>query len=154
MKRPCKTTFNAVPLKKKTMKTLLTFLFPALLSVSTAVAQMELGPKFDAKEMEVDFNSVKTGGKHDAVFVYKNAGNQPLLITQAEGSCGCTVPDYPKGPLKPGGTGQIKITYDAKAKGPFNKTVTLTTNEVEGKNSDGQTIYKKHVIQVSGNVVD
>lgn len=154
MLKPNKLKGNAVPLKKKNMKTLLTFALPLLFFANTALAQMELGPKFEAKEMEVDFKSVKTGGKHDAVFVYKNTGNQPLLITTAEGSCGCTVPDYPKGPLKPGGSAQIKITYDAKAKGPFNKTVTLTTNEVDGRNSDGQTLFKKHVIEVSGTVVD
>ena len=54
----------------------------------------------------------------------------PLVINQAVASCGCTVPSYPKAPIKPGEKGEIKITYNGKGKFPghFKKTITIRTN--------------------------
>ena len=51
-----------------------------------------------------------------------------MIISNARGSCGCTVPQWPKEPIKPGETGIIKTTYDTKRIGAFTKTVTITSN--------------------------
>lgn len=67
-------------------------------------------------------------------FVFTNVGDAPLVINQAMGSCGCTVPEYPKAPIKPGESGEIKVTYNGTGKFPghFKKSVTVRTNgEVE-----------------------
>lgn len=65
----------------------------------------------------------------DCVFKFKNEGNEPLIITEAKGSCGCTTPDAPLNkPFLPGEGGDIKVHYDTKRVGTFKKNVTLTTN--------------------------
>lgn len=65
----------------------------------------------------------------DCVFKFKNEGNEPLIITDAKGSCGCTTPNAPLNkPFAPGESGEIKVHYDTKRVGTFSKTVTLTTN--------------------------
>ena len=63
-------------------------------------------------------------------FKFKNTGDGPLVIHQAIASCGCTVPQYPKEPIKPGESGIITVTYDGAGKFPghFRKTITLRTN--------------------------
>lgn len=65
-----------------------------------------------------------------AVFAFKNVGDQPLIINQAVASCGCTVPEYTKAPIKAGESGTIKVTYNGKGKFPghFKKTITVRTN--------------------------
>jgi len=61
-------------------------------------------------------------------FKFKNTGSAPLIISKAKGSCGCTVPSYPKEPILPGQAEYIKVKYDTKRVGAFTKYVTLTTN--------------------------
>ena len=65
-------------------------------------------------------------GRHE--FVFKNTGNDLLIITNVKSSCGCTVPTYPKGPVKKGGKGKIDVKYDTKRIGTFNKTITVYSN--------------------------
>lgn len=63
-------------------------------------------------------------------FQFKNTGDGPLVIHQAIASCGCTVPRYPKEPIKPGESGEVIVTYDGTGKFPghFRKSITLRTN--------------------------
>ena len=63
-------------------------------------------------------------------FNFTNVGTLPLVINQAIASCGCTVPEYPKTPIKPGEKGQIKVTYNGAGKFPghFKKSITVRTN--------------------------
>ncbi len=62
------------------------------------------------------------------IFVFRNTGKEPLVISNATASCGCTVPEYTKEPVKPGGKGSIKVTYNAAGLGNFVKTVTVSSN--------------------------
>ena len=81
-----------------------------------------------------DFGNLKAGANADYSFKFKNTGEADLLITNAQGSCGCTVPEYPKEPIKPGETGQIKVSYSSGSQqGQQSKTVTLTTNSASGE---------------------
>ena len=68
--------------------------------------------------------------KVTCVFNFTNVGTLPLVINQAIASCGCTVPEYPKTPIKPGEKGQIKVTYNGAGKFPghFKKPVTVRSN--------------------------
>ncbi|MCS6967358.1 MAG: DUF1573 domain-containing protein [Cytophagales bacterium] len=78
-----------------------------------------------------DFGNIPQNQPVTATFRFKNAGKIPLIITSAMGSCGCTVPSWPREPIAPGESAEIKATFNAAAVGAFNKTVTLTAN-VEG----------------------
>ena len=76
-----------------------------------------------------DFGSIKFAGNGTYEFKFKNTGKEPLIITDAKGSCGCTVPTYPKNiPVNPGNSQTIKVTYDTKRPGNFTKTVTVYSN--------------------------
>ncbi|MCS6934813.1 MAG: DUF1573 domain-containing protein [Chitinophagales bacterium] len=76
-----------------------------------------------------DFGKVKAGEKVKTKFHFKNTGNNPLVISNAAGSCGCTVPSYPRMPLKPGEEGDIDVEFDSSGKrGEEIKTVTVTAN--------------------------
>lgn len=78
-----------------------------------------------------DFGSFpESSPKVTCTFKFKNTGDGPLVIHQAIASCGCTVPQYPKEPIKPGESGQITVTYNGAGKFPghFRKTITLRTN--------------------------
>jgi hypothetical protein len=75
-----------------------------------------------------DFGVINQGGDGTYEFKFKNTGKEPLIIQSAQGSCGCTVPQWPKEPIRPGETGVIKVSYDTKRIGAFTKTVTVTTN--------------------------
>ena len=83
--------------------------------------------KFD--QSEFDFGTVKEGEVVEHVFKFTNTGNAPLVIQNAVGSCGCTVPEPPKEPIAPGATSEIKVKFDSRGKvGTNNKTVTITAN--------------------------
>jgi hypothetical protein len=76
-----------------------------------------------------DFGTRKTGEQVDHVYKFTNTGSEPLVITNAKGSCGCTVPDWPKEPIPAGGKGEIKVRFDGKGKtGPQSKNVSITAN--------------------------
>lgn len=92
-------------------------------AVSTSLAEMTF-------ENDVhDFGTIEYAGNGTYEFKFKNSGSEPLIISDAKGSCGCTVPTYPKNvPIKPGETQVIKVTYDTKRAGSFTKTVSINSN--------------------------
>ncbi len=87
------------------------------------------------EKSEHDFGTINEGDVVETAFAFTNTGNTDLTILDARGSCGCTVPEYPKNtPIAPGETGEIKVKFDSANK-PGNqlKTVTLTTNTARGR---------------------
>jgi len=83
--------------------------------------------KFDKSER--DFGKLKQGESAEYKFKFTNTGSEPLIIENAQGSCGCTVPNYPKEPIAPGATGTIDVRFNSAGKsGAQQKTVTLTAN--------------------------
>lgn len=95
----------------------------AVIPVATTLAEMTF-------ENDVhDFGTIEYAGNGTYEFKFKNTGTEPLIISDAKGSCGCTVPTYPKNvPIKPGETQAIKVTYDTKRAGSFTKTVSINSN--------------------------
>jgi hypothetical protein len=91
-------------------------------------------------------------GKDDGIriFEFTNTGNEPLLIRNAKSSCGCTVPEWPKEPIPPGGKGQIKVQYNMNP-GPISKTITIESNAINKPNGmvplriKGTVIVKEEV---------
>jgi len=80
-----------------------------------------------------DWGKVMDGEKVTHVFKFKNTGKEPLIISNAKGSCGCTVPEWPKDAIAPGKSGEIKVVFDSKGKGAVggkedSKRVTITAN--------------------------
>lgn len=82
------------------------------------------GYKFD--KTTNDYGTLKKGGEPNCEFRLTNTSKEMLVITEAHGSCGCTVPTYPKEPIKPGQTVTITVHYDTNRIGPFEKQVTVT----------------------------
>jgi hypothetical protein len=86
-------------------------------------------PQFTFVEEEHDFGLLVDGEKVSYSFVFTNTGDAPLIISNAKGSCGCTVPNWPKNPIAPGETGNIDVSFNSSGrKGIQNKAVTLTAN--------------------------
>ena len=78
-----------------------------------------------------DFGSINQGEKVSYAFTFKNVGGADLLIREAHGSCGCTIPDYPKTPIPPGGKGIINVTFNSEGKeGMQHKQVTIVANTI------------------------
>lgn len=83
------------------------------------------------EQTDYDFGTVKEGELVRHTYKFKNTGSEPLVISTAKGSCGCTVPKWPSEPIPPGGTGQIDVQFDSKGKpGKQTKRVTVTANTV------------------------
>lgn len=78
-----------------------------------------------------NYGNIENASTGLRVFKFTNTGEAPLVITNAKGSCGCTVPSYPKEPIMPGESNEIRVKYDTKRTGAFTKYVTLTTNAKE-----------------------
>jgi hypothetical protein len=86
-------------------------------------------PRISFTKTEHDFGRVIEGEKITYAFKFTNSGEGNLLITNVSSSCGCTVPEYTKDPIKPGDNGNIKVTFDSKNRMGFqNKTITVVTN--------------------------
>ena len=88
------------------------------------------------EETEHNFGDITEGDKVTHIFTFKNTGSEPLVISKAQGSCGCTVPDWPREPIPVGESGEIKVQYDSRGKGKTaaeggrteSKRVTITAN--------------------------
>ena len=85
-------------------------------------------PKFKFETELVDYGTVEHNADGNREFKFTNVGKEPLIISNAVGSCGCTTPQWPKEPIKPGASGVIKVHYATDRVGQFEKTVTLTSN--------------------------
>lgn len=107
-------------------------------NIAQAEARQEANnslPVLSFDKNEHDFGTINEGDVVETAFLFTNTGNSDLTILNAQGSCGCTVPEYPKNtPIAPGKTGEIKVKFDSANK-PGNqiKTVTLTTNTDRGR---------------------
>lgn len=100
-------------------------------NVTAEVVDAENAPVFIFDKEKHDFGSIESGSSPKTVFSFTNTGKSPLIITNAKGSCGCTVPVWPKEPIAPGATGEIEVQFNSGTKkGNQTKTVTLTSNTV------------------------
>ena len=107
------------------------------------------GPVMEFKSTVVDYGEIEQNSDPLRVFTFTNKGTSPLVISAAKGSCGCTVPSYPKEPIMPGQEAEIEVRYDTKRIGAFTKTVTLTTNAVNAGENQPEGTF---VLQIKGKV--
>ena len=87
-------------------------------------------PKIDFEKELIDMGTYNQYDDDSSrcEFKFTNTGKEPLIIEKAKGSCGCTVPEWPKEPIAPGETATIKVNYDEKRVGPYTKSITITSN--------------------------
>jgi hypothetical protein len=112
------------------MKTTILMFIAMILSITYAEAQPMnkiKGSKISFDKTTMDYGIIKKGSDPLRKFNFKNQGDEALVISNAHGSCGCTVPEYPKQPIAPGETGSIDVRYDTSRLGKFTKTVTVNT---------------------------
>lgn len=105
-------------------------------ATKTPAAEVPTGPTttIEFEESEFDFGTIDEGEKVSHTYKFTNTGNEPLIIKDAKGSCGCTVPSWPKDPIAPGGTGEMLVEFNSKGKsGSQNKRVTITANTNPGQ---------------------
>lgn len=119
------------------MKRLLFILSISVISMATANAQELLNnaPTLNGSNAEIkfekdshDFGTLKRNEEAVHLFTFKNTGTEPLIISNAEGTCDCTVPEWPKHPIRPGESATIKVKYDTKKAGSFSKSVRIFSN--------------------------
>lgn len=86
-------------------------------------------PAMEFATLEHDFGTISEGDVVEYTYKFKNTGDAPLIIQNAQGSCGCTVPDWTKDPIPAGAEGFVTAKFDSKGKPNIqNKTVTVTAN--------------------------
>lgn len=101
-------------------------------------------PAFEFEETNFDFGTITAGASVTHEFKFRNSGDADLLIAEAKGSCGCTIPEYPKTPIAPGDEGVIKVTFNsAGIAGQVAKTITILAN----------TIPSTKVLTISGEII-
>lgn len=103
-------------------------------TISTTVDPNAPLPKFSFEEEKHDFGTIEEGTVAKYDFKFTNTGDSPLIISNASGSCGCTVPQWPREPIAPGETGIIHVEFNSNGRtGDQSKTVTLNANTVPNK---------------------
>ena len=75
-----------------------------------------------------DYGTIAKASDGTSVFTFTNKGQKPLVLSNVRASCGCTVPEWPKQPIAPGESGEIKVSYNTNIAGNFNKTITVSSN--------------------------
>ncbi|MFK7785200.1 MAG: DUF1573 domain-containing protein [Crocinitomicaceae bacterium] len=114
---------------KKSILSLLVLAFVAMTS-NVMAQEIREGAVIEFEKDVHDYGDVAYKGNGTYSFVFTNTGSEPLMISNAKGSCGCTVPSWPKEPIAPGASSKIDVTYDTKRVGAISKSVTLTSNAV------------------------
>ena len=119
---------------KKSILTL-TWIFATAFTFNGIFAQEEKAVAIGGAEISFDkethdYGKIEQHANGECVFTFTNNGTEPLTISNAKGSCGCTVPQWPREAIAPGQTGEIKVKYDTKRIGIINKSVTIQSNAV------------------------
>lgn len=126
------------------MKQLLLAICVSAISIMNVQAQEnKSAPKFEFKDISHDFGTVPEGPEVTHYFDFKNSGKEPLIIQSVTASCGCTSPDWPKQPILPGKSSQIKVVYSTDHRvGPFSKDIFIKSNAA---NPDDKEVFELHI---------
>jgi hypothetical protein len=114
--------------KQTKMKKLIILCAVVLGFTFAASAQDNTKAEFKFNEEKHDFGKIPQGKPVTTMFEFTNVGEQPLIIAAVQPTCGCTIADFTRTPVKKGDKGTIKITYNAAVIAPFNKSITITSN--------------------------
>ena len=95
--------------------------------IAQAIFQ-EIGPQINFKTTTIDYGTIENNSNGERISIFSNTGNAPLIIKNIQSSCGCKVHKKPKGRIASGESSKIIIRYYTNRRGPFRKTITITTN--------------------------
>jgi len=123
---------------------LLSFVFSNTTTSFAQGTQIVTGPSMSLDKDVHNYGKIKKDSDGACYFTITNDGTEPLLITNAKGSCGCTVPSWPREAIAPGDSAKMKVTYKTNRVGPINKTVTITSNSTTGA---------RKVVRIKGEVL-
>jgi len=121
--------------------------FLAVLTVIIAfvgfTAMQACQSEFKFEKETHDFGKIAQGTPVSYSFKFSNVGSEPIIISDVKPSCGCSVAEFTKTPIKPGDTGTIKVTFNAASKAPFTKSFTVTSNT----KTPVKTLYIKGIVE-------
>ncbi|MCG8389444.1 MAG: DUF1573 domain-containing protein [Cytophagales bacterium] len=123
------------------MKTFIVFVF-GVFTIYGAIAQEVATAEASAngavmtfEEVKYDFGDIYQGDKVEHIFKFENTGNEPLIITNVQTTCGCTAPNWPRDPVIPGQESEIKVVFNSAGKiGRQNKVITIISNATNPTN--------------------
>ena len=123
------------------------FLVMAAIIVVQGVQAQTSGPVMAWEKSTYDFGDLAQGDKVEHTFKFKNTGNEPLIITNVQVTCGCTTPKgWARDPIPPGQSGEITIAFNSTGKfGKQNKVVTIISNSVNSEG--GQISFTANVLE-------
>ena len=110
------------------MKKLIILCSVVFLFASVTAFKVEKKAEFKFEKETHDFGKIPQGKPVSVEFKFTNTGDEPLIITNIESVCGCTVPKYTNTPVLKGQSGTISVTYNAAALAPFSKGLTIRSN--------------------------
>ncbi len=120
------------------MKKLIVFVLGLFLmfgAFAQETATTQSGPKMAFTEEKFDFGDIYQGDKVEHIFKFENVGNEPLIITNVQTTCGCTAPNWPRDPVAPGQEAEIKVVFNSTGKiGRQHKVITIVSNAVNPSN--------------------
>jgi hypothetical protein len=136
-------------------KTMLSLAFAAFgfiaVNAQPATTDQNWNPSVEFEKETHDYGTIKKGSNGVYEFKFKNTGKEPVVISNAAGSCGCTVPEWPKEPIAPGKSSVIKVSYDTERIGAINKNVTLTIQNAAKDKTGTKIIYIKGNVEGPSN---
>lgn len=116
---------------KKILLSFSALLFAGLLSAQTTeVKQEEVKGEITFTALEHDYGTIEYDANGTCEFEFTNTGKVPIILNNVQASCGCTVPEWSKEPIKPGDKGKISVKYNTKIPGPIQKQVLVYSNAV------------------------
>ena len=89
--------------------------------------------KIEFKTETIDYGTIVKNSNGERTFSFTNTGSAPLIINRVQSTCGCTIPKKPEAPIMPGEKGEIKVSYDTKRFGRFNKQIIIFSNAKEAR---------------------
>jgi hypothetical protein len=139
------TNLSMIITNNKAMKRILLVMTVMCISAITFAQNKELiqGPAISLNKDVHDYGEIPYGGNGTCEFKVTNTGNEPLILSTCQGSCGCTVPKCDPNPILPGESSIITVKYDTSRSGPISKSVTISSN---AKNEPVK------VVNIKGNV--
>ena len=116
------------------MKKNILLLFTILFTLNVMAQKTENnGPQIHFNDKIYNYDTISRGSSGECFFEFENIGNEPLIITSAFSSCGCTVPSWPKEPILPNMKGEIKIKYNTEKFGSFSKVIVVKSNSTDNE---------------------
>ena len=106
-------------------------IFVVFFAMAQEQTETKPGPQITLEEKTFNFGDIQQGDQVEHIFAFENTGTAPLILTNVQTTCGCTVPKWPREPIPPGQKAEILVKFDSTGKiGKVNKVVKIVSNAV------------------------